>query len=95
MSKHSELLVKTYTSLNEFDNENSKYLIEILDECMKLEVEPNLISEQLAIRGKQFVDDLISKLENDINGTYYVQIIKICTLQTEIHQWILRDEVLK
>lgn len=86
MSKNSELLVKIYTSLNEFDYENSKYLIEIFDECMKLEVEPNLVSEQLALRGKEFIDELITKLENDVNGTYYAQIIKICTLQTEIHQ---------
>jgi hypothetical protein len=86
MGNDPNAMVRTYTNLNEFDNENSKFLIEIFEQCMKTEVDPNPLSEQLAKVGNEFINDLLTKLENDANGTNSVQVMKICTLQVEIHQ---------
>jgi len=84
-----------YSQLSKFENDNSKFLLLIFEEFLKIDTYPNPLSDQLSEGGNSFIDDILDKMESSSKGVLYAQLLKMCTLKPEIHQWILRTDVIK
>ena len=61
---------------------------------MKIEAEPHPLSKKLSEDGMDYTDEMVSRLYTSSIGTLYGHFVKICTFQPEIHECLLRTEII-
>uniref|UniRef100_A0A7S3N9S2 Uncharacterized protein n=1 Tax=Euplotes harpa TaxID=151035 RepID=A0A7S3N9S2_9SPIT len=95
VSQNPKLVAKVYTSLNLLTSECCRSMVQVFDELIKLESDPNPLAIELAVCGDDFVNELLVKLETETGGSNYSRILRILTLQPQLHACLLRKEVVK
>jgi hypothetical protein len=94
-SHHSVPMSNIITNVHLFEKNDIKAIVTIFDEFIKLEADPNPLSAALSSIEIDLASDLLERLEGETTESNYSQIIKICTIQPELHRCFLRKEVLK
>lgn len=95
MGKHPEVITKVYSNLDKFEPDQSKALVIVFDELLKLDVDPHPLSEKLSTHGNDFTNDLVSNLETETSESNYAALWKAVTYQPELHSCMLRKEICK
>lgn len=87
--------MKVYTNLKVFENDTSKTLVAIFDHLMNLETDPNPLAAGLCEHGTEFTDRLLDNLTNETNDSIYKHLLRLWTVHSDLHKYLLRGEVFK
>jgi len=92
---YSDIVARIFVNFDVFTTEDKKNIIEIIDELLKIDIDPNPLSESLAKDSKTIIEQMLAKFDAPGMSIHYSNLLKIMTNQNELIGSFLKVEIFK
>lgn len=91
--KRQEIVTRIFVNLYALSQDDQKDFIEILDEVMKVELDPHPLSAAIADHFDDVLWEIMPKFGMDKESIYYSNMLKIMTNQPQLIKYFLNEKI--